>query len=201
MSPLDVTDVFQEQVVPDSNSPSGKHNIQGRAGSGHPDSRDVSREPRRRWRARQCGVRTPRRFHTARHTDRAARNNGPIVQLDLATGAAISVQYTGFSGTREVDTLWTWNRARGLDDFRRGLQSFDSGTLNFAYADIDGNIAYFAAAEVPIREDLQNGTVAGLPPWFIRNGTAKTSGCRSRIRSLGRPSRTRSCPQARCRIW
>jgi len=99
------------------------------------------------------------------------RNNGPIVQLDLAARQAISVQYTGFSGTREVDALYTWNRARNLDDFRRGLQWFDSATQNLAYADIRGNIAYFAAAEVPLREDLQAGTVVGLPPWFIRSGS------------------------------
>ena len=98
------------------------------------------------------------------------RNNGPIVQLDLANGVAISVQYTGFCGTREIDTFWTWNHARNLEDFMRGLQWFDSGTQNFAYADVQGNIAYFATAEVPVREDLQANTVAGAPPWFIRNG-------------------------------
>lgn len=172
VSPLDVTDVFQEQVVPDSNSPSGLSTIY----KGVPEA--VIPIPERYWvNLVRDGVLDnvvpvppgdsipPATLIVPR------RNNGPIVQLDLATGAAISVQYTGFSGTREVDTFWTWNRARDLDDFRRGLQWFDSGTQNFAYADIDGNIAYFAAAEVPIREDLQNGTVAGLPPWFIRNGT------------------------------
>ena len=107
------------------------------------------------------------------------RKNGPIVQLDLAAGRGISVQYTGFSGTREVDALYTWNHARNLDDFRRGLQWFDSATQNFAYADIRGNIAYFAASEVPLRKDRQTGTVAGPPPWFIRSGTAAAmSGCR-----------------------
>ena len=34
----------------------------------------------------------------------------------------------------------------------------------------NGNIAYFTSAEMPVREDLQAGTVNGLPPWFIRNG-------------------------------
>ena len=99
------------------------------------------------------------------------RNNGPIVAFDEGTGAALSVQYTGFSGTRELDALRIWNQARNLADFKRGLPFFDSGTQNLAYADIDGNIAYFAASEVPLREDLQLGTVNGVPPWFIRNGT------------------------------
>ena len=83
----------------------------------------------------------------------------------------MSVQYTGFSGTRELDAFYTWNRARTLDDFRRGLQFFDIGSQNWAYADRHGNIAYFAGGEAPLREDLEAGSVAGLPPVFIRNGT------------------------------
>src|SRR5437773_11742204 len=34
-----------------------------------------------------------------------------------------------------------------------------------------GNIAYFAGGEMQVIEDLQAGSVNGLPPWFIRNGT------------------------------
>lgn len=99
------------------------------------------------------------------------RNNGPIISLDMATGIALSVQFTGFSPTREVDTFLVWNTARTLDDFLRGLQTFDVGGQNFAYADVAGNIAYVTSSEIPIREDLQAGVVAGLPPWFIRNGS------------------------------
>jgi penicillin amidase len=172
VSPLDVTDVFQEQVVPDAGSPSGLSTIYNGA--------------------REAVIPIPETYRVNLISDGVPdnlapvppggpvppvtlivprRNSGPIVELDMATGVAISVQYTGFSGTREVDTFWTWNRARGLRDFRRGLQWFDSGTQNFAYADVEGNIAYFATSEVPLREDLEGGTVAGLPPWFIRNGT------------------------------
>ena len=47
---------------------------------------------------------------------------------------------------------------------------FAVGSQNWSYADVHGNIAYFTSAEMPVREDLQAGTVNGLPPWFIRNG-------------------------------
>jgi penicillin amidase len=172
VSHLDVTDIYQEQVVPDSTSPSGLATIYMGAkeaiipipesyrmnviGDGVLDN--VMPVP-------PGGGIPPATLIVPR------RNNGPIVQLDLTSGRAISVQYTGFSGTREVDAIWTWNHGRSLADFRRGLQWFDSGTQNFAYADVQGNIAYFATAEVPVREDLQASSVAGLPPWFIRNGT------------------------------
>ncbi len=97
------------------------------------------------------------------------RNNGPI--LSLMGDSALSVQFTGFGGTREIESVRRMNLARDLDDFRAALQFFDFGAQNFVYADIDGNIAYFTSSEVPLREDLQSFTVAGSPPWFIRNGT------------------------------
>jgi len=62
------------------------------------------------------------------------------------------------------------NGARNLEDFKDALQRFDVGSQNFVYADVRGNIAYFTSGEVPVREDLQAGTVSGAPPWLVRNG-------------------------------
>ena len=170
VNPLDLTDVYQEQVVPDPSSPSQLSTLyNGRPewvipipeayrfnliGDGVADN--LTPPP--------PGSVPPATLIVPR------RNMGPIVELDAASGVAFSVQYTGFSGTREVDTFLIWDNAGGLEDFLDGLQYFDSGGQNFAYADVRGNIAYFTSCDVPIREDLQAGTVAGLPPWFIRNG-------------------------------
>jgi penicillin amidase len=171
VSPLDVTDVFQEQVVPDPASPSGLSTVY----RGTPEA-VIPIPETYRYNTPGDGVLDnlvtlpPGGGVPAATLIVPRRNNGPIVQIDMATGKALSVQYTGFSGTREVDALYVWNRARNLAEFRLGLQWFDSGTQNLAYADVDGNIAYFAASEVPLREDLQNSTVTGLPPWFIRDG-------------------------------
>jgi penicillin amidase len=117
------------------------------------------------------------------------RNNGPIIALLDALPSpggdpvpALSVQYTGFSGTRELDAFRLWNEARNLEDFKHGLQFFDFGSQNWIYGDVRGNIAYFAGAEAPIRVDLQAGAPAPggvpgvfpeglpIPPWFIRDG-------------------------------
>jgi penicillin amidase len=166
VSPLDVTDVYLERVVPDPRSPSGLSTV-------YKGALEPIVPVTETFRANVGGIVVtipPGGGIPAATLIVPRRNNGPIVQLDLGTGSALSVQYTGFSGTREVDTFWTWNRARNLDDFRRGLQWFDSGTQNFAYADVDGNIAYFSASEVPLREDLQSNAVSGLPPWFVRDG-------------------------------
>jgi penicillin amidase len=172
VNPMDVTDTYAEQVRPDPTSPSGLATVyqgklepvipvpetfrQNNPGSGTPDNLTVV----------PPGGPVP-----AATLIVPRRNNGPIIQLDQAAGTALSVQYTGFSATRELDTFLLWDDARNLDDFRRGLELFDVGGQNWAYADVEGNIAYFTSAELPLREDLQAGTVNGLPPFFIRNGT------------------------------
>jgi penicillin amidase len=101
------------------------------------------------------------------------RNNAPIIRVvkaDLTDFRVLSVQYTGFGPTRELETFLIWHRAKNLDDFKRGLQYFDFGSQNWAYMDVDGTIAYFTSGELPLREDLHEGMVDGLPPFFIRNG-------------------------------
>jgi penicillin amidase len=99
------------------------------------------------------------------------RNNGPLIEVDPEAGVGLSIQYTGFGPTKEVEAFRIWNRARNLNDFMEGLRHFDVGSQNWAYADVFGNIAYFTSAEMPVREDLQAGTVDGLPPFLIRDGT------------------------------
>ena len=98
------------------------------------------------------------------------RNNGPVLDVDGSSG--ISVQYTGWGPTFELEAFRQINRAGNLDEFEAALQKFDIGSQNFSYADRDGNIAYFATAENPIRADLQAGNVdGGIPPFIIRDGT------------------------------
>ena len=168
---LDVVDYYQEQIIPDASSPSGLSTLyQG---------------------ALEPVIPVPQVFRVNQPADSIndnvvvippgngvpevtlivpRRNQGPILEFDQQTGVAISVQYTGFSGTRELDAFLEIDSARNLKDFVTALQSFDVGSENFAYADRKGNIAYFTSAEMPLREDLQASTVNGLPPFFIRNG-------------------------------
>jgi penicillin G amidase len=93
------------------------------------------------------------------------------VAFDESAGTALSAQWAGFSGTREIDAVLGLDRARNLDQFSRALERFDVGSQNFGYADTAGHIAMITAGEMPLREDLEAGTVHGLPPWFIRDGT------------------------------
>ncbi|MGB5341891.1 MAG: penicillin acylase family protein [Thermoanaerobaculia bacterium] len=172
VNPMDVTDVYQEIIVPDPSSPSGLSTVYlgspepiipipvvfrfNQIDDGVPDNIAI---------APPGGGIPPFVLIVPR------RNNGPILALDLAAGVGISLQYTGFSATREADTFRAWNIAQNLDDFIDGLQYFDFGSQNWVYGDVSGNIAYFTSAEMPVREDLQAGFIDGLPPYFIRNGT------------------------------
>lgn len=167
--PMDVTDIYQEQLVPSATSPSGFAAIY----KGAPEA--VQAIPQV-FRANQPGngksddlVVVPASASIPAATLIVPRH-GPIIQLDQKTGVALSIQYVGFYPTRELEAFMRIDQATNVDQFREALQYFDVGSQNFAYADTQGNIAYFTSGELPLREDLQAMTVTGAPPFFIRNG-------------------------------
>ncbi len=170
VNPLDVTDVYQETIVSDPSSPSGLSTVY--LGKEEPviPIPEVFRQNNLDGKEDDVTVVPPGGPIPSATLIVPRRNNGPIIKMDLSTGSGLSVQYTGFSGTREPDAFYAFDTARNIADFERGLQFVDFGSQNFAYSDVMGNIAYFTSAEMPVREDLQAGVVNGLPPYFIRNG-------------------------------
>jgi penicillin amidase len=170
VNPMDVTDTYLEKVVADPSSPSGLSTVF----EGKPEHVIAIPETFRYNAGGHLVTATPADGVPAATLLVPRRNNGPIVQLTPPTassaGSALSVQYTGFSPTFELEAFLRWDQARNLTQFEQGLPFFAVGSQNWAYADVYGNIAYFTSAEMPVREDLQAGTVNGLPPWFIRNG-------------------------------
>jgi penicillin amidase len=163
---VDVTDTFSEQVVPDSDSPSGLSTL-------YKGNREPLIPIAQIFRANVGGnvVVIPAGGGIPLATlVMPRRDGGPIISFNPATGAALSVQYVGFGPTQEAEAFLMINRARNLGDFKAALQRFDFGSQNFVVADVEGNIAYFTTGEVPVREDLQAHTVNGVPPWFVRNG-------------------------------
>jgi len=126
----DLTDTFQERVVPDPGSPSGLSTVHRRQrehvipipqvfrqnilGNSVPD--DLSIVP-------PGGPVPPVTLIVPR------RSQGPVLDLDVQNGVAISVQFVGFEATREGDALCGFAESRSLDDFRRALQFFDGRDL------------------------------------------------------------------------
>lgn len=163
-NPLDVTDVYLEQMVPDASSPSGLSTLF----KGQPEHLIPIAQ---QWFANVIGDSIDDNRVLAKQDVTLIvprRNNGPIVQA-LPGGQALSVQFTGFSPTRELETFYLWNKSRDLRDFRNGLRRFDFGSQNWAYSDKQGNLAYFSSAEMPVRSDLAAGD-RSMPPFFIRDG-------------------------------
>jgi penicillin amidase len=161
----DITDWYQEQLVPDGSSPSGFSTLY----KGNLEHVIPIPETFRVRMGGQLVTIPPGNGIPAATLIVPRRNNGPIVNFDPATGVAISVQWAAFSGSRELDATLTWAEAKTPDDFARGVRYFN-GPQNFAYIDRKGNFGYFMSGELPIREDLQAGFVAGMPPYLLRNG-------------------------------
>ena len=193
-NPMDVTDAYLEAVRPDPASPSGFSTLyegrlepvqaipeQFRANSLGDGPDTVAVVPP------EAGV-PPATLIVPRH--------GPVLQLDPAAGTALTVQWAGAAPTQELDAFLTWLDARNLTDFRAGLSRFDVGSQNWAYADRAGHIAYFASGELPLREDLQAGTVAGLPPYLVRNGQGGNEGLPRADRPDGQALAYEVLPQA-----
>ncbi|MDQ6803123.1 MAG: penicillin acylase family protein [Acidobacteriota bacterium] len=163
--PMDVTDLYQEQLVPEPTSPSGFASIY----LGKKENVIPIPETYRIW-TPGSGLSTVPAAAGLPPVTLMVPRHGPILQLDRASGVAVSVQYAGFYPTHELEAFMLINQAKNIDDFKAALQHFDVGSQNFVYGDVDGNIAYFTSAEMPIREDLQANKVNGVPPYFVRNG-------------------------------
>jgi len=165
---FDVTDTYLEQLVPDTTSPSGYSSLyMNQLEHVIPIPVTFKVNLMQAWDT--VVTVPPGNGIPAVVLTIPRRNNGPIV-ANLGVGKALSIQFTGFSATRELDTFRLLDHARNLAEFKTALQYFDVGSQNFIYGDIEGNLGYFTTGEVPLREDLQAGTVNGAPPWFIRNG-------------------------------
>ena len=168
VNPTDVTDVYQEQLVVAGGVPVAT------VYKGNPEPTQIFPET---FRANQPGNGTPDDLVVVPPSAGVPpatvvvprRNNGPLISVTGTTG--LSVQFTGFSATREIDFFRLLSQADDVGEAIDAQRYFDFGAQNWMYADDSGNIGYKTSGEIPLREDLQAGTVTGLPPYFVRNGT------------------------------
>jgi penicillin amidase len=169
---VDVTDTFVERIQPDPASPSGLSTMyQGKLEPVVAIAEKYRVNPRITGQQDVLADVPPSPTIPAQTFIVPRRNNGPLVAVNLATGTGLSVQYTGWSPTTELEAFRRFGLARNVDDFQDAMQYFDIGGQHFIYADTKGNIAYFTNAEIPVREDLQAGMVKGNPPYLLRDGT------------------------------
>jgi penicillin amidase len=76
--------------------------------------------------------------------------NGVIVIED--SGKKYSLKWTARDPkNNEFEAFFGINRARNWNDFKSALKTYGGATQNFVYADVKGNIGWYAAGRIPIR--------------------------------------------------
>jgi penicillin amidase len=96
-------------------------------------------------------------------------HHGPVIQLDVPGGKAVSARWTGHEGnTQDLKAFLGLNTAANVDLAVTALKDFSTGAQNFVLADDGGRIAYDPHALVPVRR-FADPLVVGAnvqPPWF-----------------------------------
>lgn len=82
--------------------------------------------------------------------------HGPVISdiypvEELTNDRLISMKWTGHEITNEMKTLYQINWADNFQDFKDALPTFGVPGLNFLYGDVEGNIAMYSVAKLPVR--------------------------------------------------
>ncbi|MGH7816637.1 MAG: penicillin acylase family protein, partial [Candidatus Binatia bacterium] len=96
--------------------------------------------------------------------------HGPVLS-DFGESPAgqeiLSVRWTAHEPSQELRSLYQVNRARNWQEFLDALSFHGAPSLNFVYADRDGNIGYALAGKIPHRD--QEPTLLPLEGWDEKN--------------------------------
>src|SRR5690606_17877521 len=76
--------------------------------------------------------------------------HGPII-IETA-GKKYALKWTALDpANNELEAFMLVNRAKDWNSFKSALKTYGGPTQNFVYADIKGNIGWYAAGKIPIR--------------------------------------------------
>lgn len=93
--------------------------------------------------------------------------HGPVIsdaaELGLPPGMVMALTWTALlPGDRTLSSAANMMRAENWDEFVNGLRDYHLPQQNIVYADVDGNIGYYAPGKVPIRH--KTNRLSGLAP-------------------------------------
>jgi penicillin amidase len=97
-------------------------------------------------------------------------HRGPILSDFGAPSAAqevLSVRWAGQEPSRELRAIFSLNCARNWNEFLASLADHSAPSLNFVYADVEGNIGYALAGKIPAR--AQHPSLLPLEGWKDEN--------------------------------
>lgn len=81
---------------------------------------------------------------------RSTRNGPVILEAD---GKTYSLKWTALDPKNlDFETFYDLNRAKNWAEFKIALAKYGGAAQNFVYADVSGNIGWYAASKIPIRK-------------------------------------------------
>ncbi len=98
-------------------------------------------------------------------------HHGPIVNdaiAELKGSPPMALRWPALAGGRLIDSLVALNLAQDWPAFHRALADWDSPSVNFVYADVDGHIGYQSTGRIPLRAAGHQGLVP-VPGWDGRS--------------------------------
>ncbi len=90
----------------------------------------------------------------------AARStrHGPLISDVTTTGAPVALRWVALEpGDTTMDAFLGLNYAANWEQFVDALRLYISPSQNVVYADVDGNIGYYAPGRIPIRAEGHDG--------------------------------------------
>jgi penicillin G amidase len=79
-------------------------------------------------------------------------SDAPVAGIKPADGQAVALRYVSLEpGDTTLDAFLGFNYAKNWSDFLEAMRSYIAPMQNFVYADVDGNIGYFAPGKIPTR--------------------------------------------------
>ncbi|MFO7631739.1 MAG: penicillin acylase family protein [Caldilinea sp.] len=97
----------------------------------------------------------------------AARStrHGPLISDVSDMGAPLALQWTALQpNDTTIDAFIGLNYAADWEEFVAAMEKYVTPSQSFVYADVDGNIGYYAPGAIPIRVDGHDGTLP-VPGW------------------------------------
>jgi len=89
---------------------------------------------------------------------------GPVVSSVLSENEKhLSLSWTIYDGGRAMESFYLLNKAQNWQEFVDALKLFDAPSLNFVYADKEGNIGYYLSGKIPIR--AEGAALFPYPAW------------------------------------
>jgi len=76
--------------------------------------------------------------------------HGPVIRRDHGTYA---LRYAGMDEIRQLEQYYLLNKARSFEEWRAAMAMQALPSINYVYADREGNIAYFYNAKLPLRAE------------------------------------------------